>query len=53
MHGGRKHGIEICGVKSSRRPRHTRGSSAKEEEEDEEEEEEEEEEEDEDFGVIA
>jgi hypothetical protein len=31
MHGGRKHGIEICGVKSSRRPRHTRGCSAKEE----------------------
>ena len=33
MHGGRKHGIDICGVKSCRRPRHTRGCSAKEEEE--------------------
>jgi hypothetical protein len=30
MHGGRKHGVEICGVKSCRRPRHTRGCSAKE-----------------------
>jgi hypothetical protein len=34
MHGGRKHGMEICGVKS-RRPRHTRGCSDKEEEEEE------------------
>jgi hypothetical protein len=33
MHGGRKRGIEICGVKSSRRPRHTSGCSAKQEEE--------------------
>jgi hypothetical protein len=32
MRGGSKHGIKICGVKSSRRPRHTRGCSAKEEE---------------------
>jgi hypothetical protein len=24
MHGGRKHGIEICGVESSRKPRHIR-----------------------------
>jgi hypothetical protein len=32
MHGGRKHGTEISGVKSSRRPRHTRGCSGKEEE---------------------
>jgi hypothetical protein len=31
MDGGRKHGVEICGVKSSRRPRHTRGCSVKEE----------------------
>jgi hypothetical protein len=29
MHGGRKDGIEISGVKSSRRPRHTRDCSAK------------------------
>jgi hypothetical protein len=33
MHGRRKHGIEMCGVKSSRRPRHTRGCSAEEEDE--------------------
>lgn len=33
MHGGRKHGLEIYGVISPRRPRHTRGCSAKEEEE--------------------
>ena len=32
MNGGRKHGIEMCGVKSSRRPRHKTGCSAKEEE---------------------
>jgi hypothetical protein len=31
MHGGRKHGLEIYGVISSRRPRHTRGCSAKQE----------------------
>jgi hypothetical protein len=35
MRGGRKHAIEICGVKSSTRPRHTRGCSAEEEEEEE------------------
>ena len=34
MCGGKKHGIEICGVKSSRRPKHTRGCRAKQEEED-------------------
>jgi hypothetical protein len=33
MRGGRNHGIEICGVKSSRRPRHTRGCSVEEDEE--------------------
>jgi hypothetical protein len=32
-----QHRIEICGVKSSRRPGHTKGCSAKEEEEEEEE----------------
>jgi hypothetical protein len=31
MHGGGKRGIEICGMNSSRRPRHTRGCSAEEE----------------------
>jgi hypothetical protein len=35
MHGVRKHGIEICGVQSSRKPRHTRGCSAKEDKEEE------------------
>jgi hypothetical protein len=33
MDGGRKHRLEICGMKSSRRPRHTKGFDAKEEEE--------------------
>ena len=33
MHGGRKHGIEVCEAKSWRRPRHTRGNNAKEEKE--------------------
>jgi len=32
MHGGRKLEIEICGVKSSGRSRHTRGCSAEVEE---------------------
>jgi hypothetical protein len=32
MHDGRKLEIEICGVKSSGRPRHTRGCSAEDEE---------------------
>jgi hypothetical protein len=32
---GGQHRIEICGVKSSRRPRHTKGCSAEEEEEEE------------------
>ena len=31
MHGGRKYGREICGVKYSRRPRHTRGYGVEEE----------------------
>jgi hypothetical protein len=33
MNGGRKHGIKIYGVKSSRRSRYTMGCSAEEEEE--------------------
>ena len=33
MRGGRKRGIEMCGVKSCRRARHTTGCSAEEEEE--------------------
>jgi hypothetical protein len=33
MDGGRKQGIEICGVKQSRRPRHTKSCTAKEENE--------------------
>jgi hypothetical protein len=32
MCSGRNYGLEICGVKSSKRPRHTRGCTAKEEE---------------------
>jgi len=32
MHSGRKLEIEICGVKSSGRPRHTSGCSAEDEE---------------------
>jgi hypothetical protein len=39
MQGGRKHGIEIYGVKSSRKSRHTRDCSADEKEEEQEEEE--------------
>jgi len=35
-HGGRKHKIEICGVKTSRRPWHIRSCSTEEEEEEEE-----------------
>jgi len=34
MHGGRKLEIQICGVKSSGRPRYTRGCSIKDEEAD-------------------
>jgi len=34
MHGGRKLEIEICELKSSRRPRNTRGCSAKDEDAD-------------------
>jgi hypothetical protein len=33
MHVGRKHSIDVCGMKSSRKPRHTRDCSAEEEEE--------------------